>query len=804
MIQELQTERLDINNKYEVFTTCKQGDNLKLKIIVYDKSLPADLSNYTCRLRAFKRDQMPLIQNTGITITNNIVYIEGDEQLTTTAGIVKAELQFVHKTTLQKKSSFYIIFNVISSVFNVDGAVSTPTCTLLKQLENDLDRVENIGYVLEDAKDTRDDLIVKTDAANTSNENLVNSTSTADTTKNALDTLNTNANTTKLALDTANTTAVTNKNNLDVANVQAVKNYEALEQLGDATDLAKKVEAQGSQLNENVKDIENVKTNINNLDSSKVEKVELQKESTYIKQEIDTERKRIDNLVKPESSTDNTETTDIRVGADGTTYDSAGTAVRQQFNKLNYVLEEISPNYYPKNITGDLVFEEGYYDPIQNKAVSSTDYKHAVIRATKGDIFIINGKSCWVGRLYSLVKNGTTLSYFPSDGNNIQYWGEKLEIKESCDLYFNIEVASYNDVILYKMSKSSNIEIKDGIESINIINNEKWNSGQLRTNYGSSLSTKEGNFKYINYVVECKDGDIVSAKYRYYSLMFYDEYFRLIEQFITTPNCSKAVPEGTKYVGIYVGNDDKQEDQIITINNSIPSYFVPYGINLLKSESQMRRGVKWVAFGDSLTDKATLSKDEGTKNYVDFVSESLGLITTNCGKGGTGYIANNGGYGQPFVDRISTIPLDTDVITIFGSFNDLYCNTPIGTIEDNAGTSTLYGKFKEFIEALFNRCPDAIIGIITPTPWEKACRANTSGEKHFESIAYINALIEIAKYYSLPLLNLYDESGLRPWILDFKTKYYHNSDGVHPNQDGHKKYITQKVLNFIKTLITYC
>lgn len=250
MIQELQTERLDINNKYEVFTTCKQGDNLKLKIIVYDKSLPADLSNYTCRLRAFKRDQMPLIQNTGITITNNIVYIEGDEQLTTTAGIVKAELQFVHKTTLQKKSSFYIIFNVISSVFNVDGAVSTPTCTLLKQLENDLDRVENIGYVLEDAKDTRDDLIVKTDAANTSNENLVNSTSTADTTKNALDTLNTNANTTKLALDTANTTAVTNKNNLDVANVQAVKNYEALEQLGDATDLAKKVEAQGSQLND--------------------------------------------------------------------------------------------------------------------------------------------------------------------------------------------------------------------------------------------------------------------------------------------------------------------------------------------------------------------------------------------------------------------------------------------------------------------------------------------------------------------------------------------------------------------------
>ncbi len=275
MIQELQTGILDINNKYTVDFSCKQLDDIILKIIVYDKSLPADLSDYNVRLKAFKADQVPLIQNTNISIKDNFVTIKASKQLTTTQGIVKAELQFINKTTLEKKSTFYINIEVVASVLDVDGIVSTPTCTILEEIDHKLDEIENIGEVLDQAKEVRNTLqnttIPGATNINSKLENNINNASTKITevksiissASNKIEEVETsvnNANTCKKELHNSSTIATTNKENLDVANALAKENIEELNKIGDAKDLATKVET-------NTTDITKLKTDVENNSS---------------------------------------------------------------------------------------------------------------------------------------------------------------------------------------------------------------------------------------------------------------------------------------------------------------------------------------------------------------------------------------------------------------------------------------------------------------------------------------------------------------------------------------------------------
>ncbi|MGN2370998.1 pyocin knob domain-containing protein [Clostridium cagae] len=272
MIQELQTGILDINNKYNINFSCKQLDDIILKLIIYDKSLPADLSNYNVRLKAFKADQVPLIQNTNITIKDNVITIKADKQLTTTNGIVKAELQFINKTTLEKKSTFYINIEVVASVLDVEGTVSTPTCTILEEIDHKLDQIENIGEVLDEAKEVRDTLTNKTiptaTSINSKLETNIGNASTKITEVESIissasikieevETCINNADFSKKELDLSKTNADMSKENLNAANTLAEKNIEELNKLGDVTDLAKNVQT-------NITDIGTLKTDVEN------------------------------------------------------------------------------------------------------------------------------------------------------------------------------------------------------------------------------------------------------------------------------------------------------------------------------------------------------------------------------------------------------------------------------------------------------------------------------------------------------------------------------------------------------------
>jgi hypothetical protein len=200
-IQDL-TASLDLKQNLNIYATCKQFDNLNLILSIFDNSLQADLTNYDVRLRAMKADNVPLIQqHIGIDIDGNVVNIQADEQLTTTAGNTPVELQFIDKSTGEKKATFNLVLVVVASAIAIEASISKATYTLLEELEKKLDQLsdffEHIGEAIE------------------ANTNLETTISNSETAKNNLDGSISAGNTLKVNLDNTFSIGNTLKTNLE-------------------------------------------------------------------------------------------------------------------------------------------------------------------------------------------------------------------------------------------------------------------------------------------------------------------------------------------------------------------------------------------------------------------------------------------------------------------------------------------------------------------------------------------------------------------------------------------------------------
>lgn len=215
------------------------------------------------------------------------------------------------------------------------------------------------------------------------------------------------------------------------------------------------------------------------------------------------------------------------------------------------------------------------------------------------------------------------------------------------------------------------------------------------------------------------------------------------------------------------------------------------GYNLI-AKTYPWKDKKWACVGDSLTNGNTRT----TKYYYDYVAEDTGITTVNMGDSGSGY-AKEQDVNTAFYQRISSVPLDSDVVTIFGSFNDLTSGLSLGTKTDS-GTTTIAGCINETIDALYTAYPLANLGIVTPTPWDNAnplTEPNTASQ-------YVDMIKNICAMRGIPCLDLFHCSGLRPWESSYRTTVYSNDggNGVHPNEIGHR-IIASHFKAFLDTLL---
>lgn len=247
---------------------------------------------------------------------------------------------------------------------------------------------------------------------------------------------------------------------------------------------------------------------------------------------------------------------------------------------------------------------------------------------------------------------------------------------------------------------------------------------------------------------------------------------------------------------------------VLTINNVIYQIVLPFN---WKTFAYRVVGNEWVQpylpkyyynkkisiIGDSLSDK---SNSTAATRYYDIVDSILGTTSTEYAMSGCGYKRkyNN---GDAFYEQAAKIATNTDLVLIFGSFNDhnVYDTDGLGELTDTT-TDTVFGCVYTTLQTIFTRAPKASVGIILPTPWAQYPPYET-GTLQYD---YVNGIKEIAKRYSIPVLDLYTESNMRPWDATFRANYYLENgvqdSGTHPSSAGHARF-APKVVKFVESIL---
>lgn len=193
--------------------------------------------------------------------------------------------------------------------------------------------------------------------------------------------------------------------------------------------------------------------------------------------------------------------------------------------------------------------------------------------------------------------------------------------------------------------------------------------------------------------------------------------------------------------------------------------------------------------GDSLCGGDNYSYSFTSKTHVDYLKDRAGFGTLyNLSKSNTGFKANT-----PYIDTLNNwnkgnSAITPDVILVFGNMNDAQSavDLQLGTVNDESGADTVYGLMRQYIERLLELYPDTPVGFITSPPrLREYPQGRCYGHGYYEQ--WIEAQRYICEEYSIPFLDLYHNSILRPYLERNRTTFFpkDTTAGVHFNETAH-------------------
>lgn len=218
-------------------------------------------------------------------------------------------------------------------------------------------------------------------------------------------------------------------------------------------------------------------------------------------------------------------------------------------------------------------------------------------------------------------------------------------------------------------------------------------------------------------------------------------------------------------------------------------------------------GKKIVCNGDSIVKgQGYYGNVKGDKSYVNIVAEKYNMTCINYAVSGGTLSSGSNTSVHHICDDVMNMDADADYIIVGGGYNDWLYNTPLGEITNNYtdeinANSRVIGGVELLCRNLLSKFKGKKIGFvfshkIKESPYTKN---NAWDSKPYTMTECHDSIISVLKKYSIPYLDLYNDSALNTALSDYLL-YTANSDGTHPTKEGYEIFYCDKFENFLLSL----
>ena len=377
-----------------------------------------------------------------------------------------------------------------------------------------------------------------------------------------------------------------------------------------------------------------------------------------------------------------------------------------------------------------------------------------------------NGLNCQVTGSTS---GSSIVTITTEDGDKTATCNITINAAETSDTYGNIILSKTSETITEGSSTSFTVKLDQAPTNTQVVNLSVNNPDVTLSN--SSLSFTSSNYSTAQTITITvnKDSDTINdnATITVSSSNVASKTFVLTITDVTVP----TTPSGS--YNIYLNGEKIKLNGILLPQILCTNFW---------------NGKTWNVLGDSITFGAKTKL-----TYHAYLKEKLNIATVNnYGISGSTIAVNSNATGDGMCVRYANMNNNADIISVAGGVNDHGLNTPLGDIS-STDNKTFYGALKILCEGLLTKYPLKTIFFITPMHYTDFFSGDTTNSLKLSLTDYVDAIIEVCRMYSIPVLDNYSNIGIYPKNSTQKSIY--TADGLHPNEEGHKK-IANEILKF--------